>query len=61
MRALEKASPRVKVFSAGSSEEGREMIVVAISDAETIVHLDHYRDITAKLADPRKLGEAEAE
>jgi len=61
MRALENGSPRVKVFSAGNSEEGREMIVVAISDAETIAHLDRYRDITAKLADPRKLGEAEAE
>lgn len=60
MRALEKASPRVKVFSAGRSEEGREMIVVAISDADTIAHLDRYRDITAKLADPRKLSDAEA-
>jgi hypothetical protein len=61
MRALEKVSPRVKVFSAGNSEEEREMIVVAISDAETIAHLDRYRDITAKLADPRTLGEADAE
>src|SRR5262245_16559320 len=30
MRALETASPRVKVFSIGKSEEGREMILVAI-------------------------------
>jgi hypothetical protein len=29
MRALESASPRVKVFSIGKSEEGREMILVA--------------------------------
>src|SRR6185436_9635591 len=34
MRMLEKASPRVKVYSIGKTEEGREMIAVAIaSDA----------------------------
>ena len=31
MRALEKASPRAKVFSIGKTEEGREMIAVAVS------------------------------
>src|SRR5580698_4099541 len=31
MRELEKASKRVKVFSIGRSEEGREMILVAVS------------------------------
>jgi len=31
MRMLEKASPRVKVFSIGTTEEGREMIAVAVS------------------------------
>ena len=30
MRMLEKASPRVKVFSIGKTEEGREMIAVAV-------------------------------
>src|SRR6202521_1024016 len=34
MRLLEKASPRVKVFSIGTTEEGREMIAVAVSSAE---------------------------
>jgi len=33
MRMLEKSSPRVKVFSIGSTEEGREMIAVAIVSA----------------------------
>lgn len=60
MRALEAASPRVKVFSIGKSEEGREMIVVAIANEETIANLDRYREITRKLADPRKLTEDEA-
>jgi hypothetical protein len=60
MRALESASPRVKVFSIGQSEEGREFIVVAIANEETIANLDRYRDITRRLADPRKLGDEEA-
>jgi hypothetical protein len=29
MRMVEKATPRVKVFSIGKTEEGREMIAVA--------------------------------
>src|SRR5688500_16088675 len=60
MRALEAASPRVKVFSIGRSEEGREMILVAISDEKTIANLDRYREITRRLSDPRKLSEQEA-
>ena len=55
MRALEAASPRVKVFSIGKSEEGREMILVAISSEKTIANLNHYRDITKRLSDPRTL------
>lgn len=60
MRALEAASPRVKVFSLGKSEEGREMILVAVADETTIASLDEYRRITAALADPRATSEAEA-
>src|SRR5258705_10247222 len=60
MRALEAASPRVKVFSIGKTEEGREMIVVVVSSEQTIANLGKYRDITARLADPRKTGGAEA-
>lgn len=60
MRALEASSKRVKVFSVGKSEEGREFIAVAIADEATIANLDRYREITQKLADPRKLTEEEA-
>jgi hypothetical protein len=35
-RQLEAASPRVKVFSIGRSEEGREMIAAAIADPELL-------------------------
>ncbi|MCL4812470.1 MAG: hypothetical protein KJ061_08300, partial [Vicinamibacteraceae bacterium] len=61
MRAIAQASPRVKVFDIGRSEEGREMIVVAISDAANIARLDRYREITERLADPRALTDAEAD
>ncbi len=61
MRALDEASPRVKVVSIGQSEEGREMILVVIADEKTITELDRYREITKKLSDPRKLNDTEAE
>ncbi len=60
MRAVAEASPRVQVFSIGQTEEGREMILVAVSDEETIANLDHYKDLTGRLADPRTLSEEEA-
>src|SRR5215469_12082640 len=55
-RALAAASPRVKVFTAGTSDEGREMLVVAISDEATIAGLDGYKSKLARLADPRGLS-----
>ncbi len=57
---LAKASPRVKVYRVGKSEEGRDFLLVAVSDEANIAQLDHSRDITAKLADPRKITEADA-
>ncbi|MGH9735464.1 MAG: M14 family zinc carboxypeptidase, partial [Candidatus Acidiferrales bacterium] len=60
-RALAAASPRVKVFTVGRSEEGREFMLIAVSDESNIAQLDHLKDITAKLADPRKITDAEAQ
>jgi hypothetical protein len=63
MRMLEAASPRVKVFSIGQTEEGREMIAVAVADERLLAKLDENRARLAKLADPRTihLDDAEAE
>ena len=63
MRMLEKATPRVKVFSIGRTEEGREMIAVAVASERLLATLDENRARLAKLADPRsiKLDDAEAE
>jgi hypothetical protein len=60
-RALADASPRVRVLTAPEkSEEGREQLLVLVSDEANLARLDRYKDITAKLADPRKITEAEA-
>ena len=63
MRMLAKASPRVKVYSIGRTEEGREMIAVAVSSESNMAHLDANRANLAKLADPRTihLNDAEAD
>ncbi|MBL8171424.1 MAG: hypothetical protein JNJ50_24900 [Acidobacteria bacterium] len=60
-RALEKASPRVKVINIGQTDEGRECLVVFVASEETIKNLETYRGYLAQLADPRRLSEAQAQ
>jgi hypothetical protein len=60
-RTVADASPRAQLFSLGMSDEGREMILLAIADEETIARLDEYRAMLARLADPRGLDAAERE
>jgi hypothetical protein len=55
-RALDTASPRVKVFSIGKTEEGREMIAVAVADESLLANLKANDARLAQLADPRTLG-----
>jgi hypothetical protein len=54
-RALDAASPRITLVSLGMSDEGREMLLVAIADEATIARLDEYRTMLGRLADPRGL------
>src|SRR5689334_4620834 len=61
MRLLASKSPRVKVFSIGKSEEGREMLAVIVTDEENLAKLDRFKQINARLADPRGLSDAEAQ
>ncbi len=58
-RTLAAASPRVKVWTIGKSEEGREMLIAAVSSKENLDRIDRFKQITAKLADPRKTTDAE--
>jgi hypothetical protein len=55
-RTLAAHSPRVKVFSIGRSEEGREMIAAAIADESLLAGLDANDARLAQLADPRRIG-----
>lgn len=55
-RSLAAASPRVQVVSIGRSEEGREMIAVAIADEAVLADLDANRGRLGQLADPRRIG-----
>src|SRR6059058_2211478 len=49
MRMLEKATQRVKVFSIGTTEEGREMIAVAIASEKLMSELSENHARLAKL------------
>ena len=55
-RLLESSSPRVRVFTIGHSEEGREMIAAAIADPELLAGAKANNERLAKLADPRTIS-----
>src|ERR1700734_2913803 len=55
-RLLAASTPRVQVVTIGHSEEGREMIAVAIADASLLKTQKENDERLAKLADPRKIG-----
>jgi Zinc carboxypeptidase len=46
-------SDRIHFEEVGKTTEGRPFITVTISSPDTIAHLDHYKEIQVKLADPR--------
>jgi Zinc carboxypeptidase len=60
-RALAAASPRVRVFTIGKSEEGRDIVLIAIADEKGIRDLERLKAATASLADPRRTDQAAAE
>ncbi len=61
MKALAAASPRVHVETLGRTEEGREIVLVAIADEAGIRDLARLKAATAALADPRRTSPGEAE
>jgi hypothetical protein len=54
-RLLAASSPRVKVYTIGHTEEGREMIAVAIADESLLATQKENDAQLAKLADPRTI------
>jgi zinc carboxypeptidase len=61
VRALAGASPRVRLFTIGRSEEGRDILMLAIADEAGIRDLDRLKAATAALADPRRIDESAVE
>jgi len=55
-RLLAASSPRVQVTTIGHSEEGREMIAVAIADESLLKSAKENDARLARLSDPRSLG-----
>src|SRR5919201_6592011 len=61
MEAIAKASPRAKFWTIGKTEEGRDMVLLAIAEEQTIRQLDRYKGMLNALTDPRKTTEADAQ
>ena len=61
MKAIADAAPtRAKYWVIGQTEEGRDQIVLAVSNEETIRNLDRYKGYLQALSDPRRTTEAQA-
>ncbi|MDB4877801.1 MAG: peptidase carboxypeptidase [Gemmatimonadetes bacterium] len=61
LQAVAKAAPkRAKFWTIGKSEEGRDIVVMAIADEATLAKLDTYKGYLNQLTDPRKTTEAQA-
>ena len=58
---LAKVSPRARYWKIGTTEEGRDLVALAIADEATIKSLEKYRDQLAALTDPRTTTEAQAQ
>ena len=55
-RLLAASTPRVKVVTIGHTEEGREMIAVAVADETLLAQQQQNNARLAQLADPRTIG-----
>ena len=58
---LAKSSDRIRVDDLGKTTEGRTFLAATIAAPETLRNLDRFRQIQAKLADPRSTSETQAE
>ncbi|HXV35688.1 MAG TPA: M14 family zinc carboxypeptidase, partial [Myxococcota bacterium] len=61
LRELDRASERVHLEVIGRTEEGREILLVAIADEAGIRALPELKAATARIADPRQTSPAQLE
>src|SRR5207237_9362956 len=59
--AIDKASDRIAMWRIGKTEEGRDMVLLAVADEATIKTIDKYKSMLAQLTDPRKTTDAQAQ
>src|SRR5262245_49408366 len=58
--AIAKASSRAHFWKIGVSEEGRDIVALAIADEATIAALDRYKRMLDALTDPRMTSDTDA-
>jgi hypothetical protein len=58
--ALDVASPRARLWTIGRTEEGRDIVALAIADEETIATIDRHKEMLHALTDPRRTSDADA-
>lgn len=59
-KQLSTESDKIRYDEVGKTTEGRPFITVTISDPENLAHLDRYKEIQSRLADPRMTSPDEA-
>jgi hypothetical protein len=59
--AIDKASDRIAMWNIGKTEEGRDMVLLAVADEATIKQIDKYKGMIAALTDPRKTTPEQAQ
>jgi hypothetical protein len=59
-RKLASASNRIKLVNVGKTTQGREWWIAFISDPENLAQLDHYKDVSRRLALARGISEEQA-
>jgi len=60
LRALEQASPKIKLFEMGKTSMGKPMMYAVITSEENMAQLDHYKEISKRLALAKGLTDEEA-
>lgn len=60
LRALEKASPMIKLFEVGKTAMGKPMMYAVITSTENMGKLDRYKEISRRLALAKGLTDKEA-
>ena len=59
-RKLAASSNRIKLVEVGKTTQGRDWYIAFISNPENLAQLDHYKDISRRLAVARGINEAQA-